>query len=146
MAYLLMILPVAFQVILVIHVFRTGRDRFWIYIIIFLPMAGGIAYLILEILIPFFRGSGARRVVGNVQNVIDPGRTLRTLEDEAKFAPTTANHMRLAEAYLGADRGLALSARSRTTKPSSFSSLRQRTRKGIMLKPLRSSNSSSQKA
>jgi hypothetical protein len=104
MAYLLMILPIAFQVILVIHVFRTGRDRFWIYIIIFLPMAGGIAYLILEILIPFFRGSGARRAVGNMQKVIDPGRTLRALEDEARFAPTTANNMRLAEAYLDADR------------------------------------------
>ncbi|MEJ0008406.1 MAG: hypothetical protein WDM77_19110 [Steroidobacteraceae bacterium] len=50
MAYLYLALPIILEVLLVIHVLKTGRNTLWIWLIIFLPMAGGIAYVIVELI------------------------------------------------------------------------------------------------
>ena len=39
-----------FQIALVVHVLRTGRAIYWIYLIMFLPVIGSIAYFIVELL------------------------------------------------------------------------------------------------
>jgi hypothetical protein len=46
----LLLLSLAIQAALIIHVIRTGRDSTWIWIISLLPGAGTIAYLVIEIL------------------------------------------------------------------------------------------------
>ena len=43
-------IPITPAVILIVHVFRTGRERFWVSIMVFIPLAGSIGYLIVEIL------------------------------------------------------------------------------------------------
>jgi len=48
MSYALLALACLLQLLCIIHVVRTGREQFWIYIIIFVPIAGGVAYLLAD--------------------------------------------------------------------------------------------------
>ena len=73
----LVILTVAIQVITVVHLFRTGRDMRWLFLIIFLPMVGCLAYLIIEVLPSFRQSPTARRALRRAQNAVDPNRGVR---------------------------------------------------------------------
>ena len=53
---LLSILIWLIQLALIIHVLKTGRSRYWILMLLFMPAIGGLAYLVIEI-IPEFSGS-----------------------------------------------------------------------------------------
>src|SRR5471032_2198158 len=44
------ILVLLLEIACIVHIMRTGRERFWIYIVLFLPMAGMLAYLAAEVL------------------------------------------------------------------------------------------------
>jgi len=47
---LMLILSLAVQVGLIAHVIKTGRSMIWILAIAFLPLAGALAYVVVEIL------------------------------------------------------------------------------------------------
>jgi hypothetical protein len=102
MLYLYAAIPIILEVLLVVHVFRTGRDRWWIYIIFFVPMAGGIAYLLVEVLPDMIRGRGAAKVREGVTRVVNPGKRLKDAEAQLALAPTVQNKCALAEAWLEA--------------------------------------------
>ena len=64
MAYLFVAaLPIILTVLLIIHVIRTGRNTLWIWLIIFLPLAGGIAYTIVELIPELSRSRTLRTTV-----------------------------------------------------------------------------------
>ena len=70
------------QVALIIHVLKTGREYWWILLILFLPGIGSLVYFFIEI-VPSLRGNmTARRAARRVTGLVDPGRSLRqqTLE------------------------------------------------------------------
>ncbi|HEY4645959.1 MAG TPA: hypothetical protein VIH25_06725 [Steroidobacteraceae bacterium] len=46
----LLILSLAIQVLLIVHAIRTKRNSLWIWALALLPLAGPIAYLIVEVL------------------------------------------------------------------------------------------------
>src|SRR5215471_18246695 len=50
------IISILLPVIALVHLVRTGRNMMWITVIVFLPVAGPIAYFIAEML-PSFRQS-----------------------------------------------------------------------------------------
>ena len=88
------------QLALVIHVLKTGRSRYWIMVLLFLPMIGGIAYLVIEV-IPEFSGSiTGQRAVRNVKNTLNPGADLRQHEAAWSQSPNVDNGRRYAEALL----------------------------------------------
>ena len=93
-------LPVLLQALLIIHVIRSGRDRFWIYILIFLPFAGGVAYLVVELLPAFFTRRRINSLRGSMDQVFNPGGKLKRLEDQASMSPTFRNICDLGDAYL----------------------------------------------
>ena len=65
------------QVILIIHVLKTGRDSRWLFLLILLPGIGSLVYLAMEILPSITGGLAARRAARRVGNMVDPGRDLR---------------------------------------------------------------------
>jgi len=88
------------QLILIIHVLKTGRSRYWILMLIFMPLIGGLAYLIIE-LIPEFSGSiSGQRAVRNVKQTLNPGADLRQHEAAWKQSPNVDNSRRYAESLL----------------------------------------------
>jgi hypothetical protein len=93
-------LILVFNVILVVHVIRTGRAYPWIFVILMLPGIGGLAYVAVE-LIPGWLGSrGARRAGAAFSGAIDPRRRYRELADNLAVADTIANRSALAEEAL----------------------------------------------
>lgn len=90
------------QLALIIHVFKTGRSRYWILILIFMPLIGGLAYLLIELL-PEFTGSiSGQRALRNVKQSLNPGADLRQHEAAWLQSPNVDNGRRYAEALLNA--------------------------------------------
>jgi hypothetical protein len=92
-----LIVSIAIHVILIIHCIRTGRNQLWIWAIAFLPPAGAIAYILVELLPDLFGSRGTRRAVRGVRKVLDPGQDLRRYQDEARLIGDVASRQRLAD-------------------------------------------------
>lgn len=96
--YVLLALPYALQLLCIVHAMRTGREHYWIWIVLFLPYVGGLAYLIVEIL----PGLRLRRHLASARTVVDrvlvPGKKLRDLGNRASFSPTVENRTAYADA------------------------------------------------
>jgi hypothetical protein len=105
MAYLLYLaLPIILEVLLIVHVIRTGRNTLWIWLIIFLPMAGGIAYAIVELLPELLGSRTAQATRRGVRRALDPEAQLRRFRDEAQVTQNVASNQRYAEELLRHDR------------------------------------------
>ena len=96
---LLSIAPLALEVLVVIHIMRTGRDRTWIYVVVFLPLVGCLAYGLVEILPVLLSRRNVERVGAKVAQVVNPGGRIRELQARLDFSPTVENRMALAEAW-----------------------------------------------
>jgi len=94
---LALIVSIAIQVLLIIHVIRTGRNQLWIWVLIFLPLAGAIAYLAVEVVPDLFRSRAARRTARGFRKALDPQADLRRYESEARVAGNVASRQRYAE-------------------------------------------------
>jgi len=57
----LLLVSYAVQVLLVVHCFKTGRNTMWIWVLVFLPGVGALAYLAVEILPQLFGARSAAR-------------------------------------------------------------------------------------
>ena len=93
----LLILGVLLEVAFVIHVVKTGRSTTWIWIIVMIPLAGSIAYLILEVL-PELTGSKAgRRTTKTINNKLNPNKRIKEAASDFEIAGTVENSIRLAD-------------------------------------------------
>jgi hypothetical protein len=90
------------QILCVVHVVRTGRDRMWIFILLFLPGIGVIAYAIVEILPGLFGSRTARGLRREAVGRLDPGRELRRRRAALEEADTVDNRRLLAETLVAA--------------------------------------------
>ncbi|GAA3916470.1 hypothetical protein GO495_19575 [Chitinophaga oryziterrae] len=90
-SYYLIILA---QIFCVAHAMKKGKKD-WIYIIIFLPAAGAIAYFIREILPEINRGE----FTSNLQNLFLPNHNIKEWERRVRVADTVTNKLQLADAY-----------------------------------------------
>jgi len=97
MSLLLLIVPIALQALLIVHVIKTGRNQLWIWVLLFLPWAGGLAYLAVEILPGLFRSRTAQRTARGLRKALNPGADLRRYESEAQVAGNVASRQRYAE-------------------------------------------------
>lgn len=95
---ILYLIIIAFQVYCIVDVIRRGRNQIWIMALVFLPLASGIAYLIVEIL-PGLRGNRhVRSAQQKITDKIDPERELRAAQQALDIADTMANCLRVADA------------------------------------------------
>lgn len=88
---------IAIQVLCLIHAVRTGRTQPWLYIIVFLPLVGSIAYFVVEVLPSMANNRRARRVFDDVQTVLDPDREFRERKAEAELTGAPGPRIALAE-------------------------------------------------
>src|SRR5215467_5608490 len=101
---LFLILPYIVQALLIVHVIKTGRNQLWIWVLLFVPVGGGLAYLVVEILPEMFRSRTAQRAARGFKKAIDPGADLRRAENEARVAGNVATRQRYAEELLRHER------------------------------------------
>jgi hypothetical protein len=95
---LMLILTYVPSVLCGIHVLRTGREMFWLWLFIIGPVIAPVFYFF-AVLVPEWMGGRTARGMGKVaQQTLDPDReyrnALRALED----TPTIGNRMKVAQA------------------------------------------------
>jgi len=90
------------QVGCAVHVVRTGRNYYWIYLVVFVPFVGMAAYFFAELLPELMNSRQAHRAAAGMARAIDPGKDLREALRQVTITPTAENKVRLAAAHLAA--------------------------------------------
>jgi hypothetical protein len=90
-------ITIVLQAICVFHCIRKGSQQKWIWIIVFLPMVGCLAYIFTEM----FTTRDLKSVSADVSSIINPGGNIRRLEQQLQFTDSFQNRVLLADAYLG---------------------------------------------
>jgi hypothetical protein len=81
-----------------IHVLRTGREMFWLWLFIIGPMLAP-AFYFFAVLVPEWMGGRTARGIGRAtQNALDPERDYRNAMRALEDTPTIGNRMRVAQA------------------------------------------------
>ena len=80
-----------------IHAGKTGRPQFWLYILIFVPGLGTLAYLLFELVPEWLDSYQGRKAKKTVSRLIDPEKSYKALHDAVETSPTVENMARLAE-------------------------------------------------
>lgn len=94
-------ITIALQAICVIHCLRKHNEQRWIYVIIFLPLIGCIAYFFSEIV----TGRDVRNLQSGMGGIlVSPTGRIRRLESNLRFADTFNNRVMLADAYFACGR------------------------------------------
>lgn len=86
------------QAICVIHCLKKGNEQKWIWLIVFLPLIGCVAYIFTEM----FSGNEIQNVQAGVSTIVNPAGKIRKLEKQLQFSDTFNNRILLADAYLAA--------------------------------------------
>ena len=84
------------QALCVFHCVRKGRQNNWIWVIVFLPLVGCLVYIFTEI----FSRRDIQKVHSGMSSVLNPGGSVRRLENNLRFSDTFANRIALADAYI----------------------------------------------
>jgi hypothetical protein len=93
----LLLVPIVVEVLLIIHVIKTGRNFLWVWVLLLLPGAGSIAYIAVELVPELFRSRTARRTARGMKRALDPGAALRRYESEARITGDVASRQRYAD-------------------------------------------------
>ena len=91
-------LSLVFSILLAVHVVRTGREMYWLMIILMFQPVGGVVYAIIHVLPDIFGGSTARNLTRAARESLDPTREYREARTACEDTPTVRNQSRLAAA------------------------------------------------
>ncbi len=91
-------LSLIFSILLSVHVVRSGRDMFWLWIILLFQPIGGIVYVVAVLLPEMMKGPTARKLGQATRETLDPARTYRDAKAAYDLAATVQNQMHLAAA------------------------------------------------
>ncbi|MEO8314439.1 MAG: tetratricopeptide repeat protein [Pseudomonadota bacterium] len=97
---LLAIVSLIFEVLLIVHVIKTGRNTIWIWVLVLLPGAGIIAYVAAELLPDLLRSRATKRTVKGMKRALDPEVDLRRLAQNAEISGGVDASQRHAEELL----------------------------------------------
>ena len=93
----LMILTVLVQVLFAVHVHRTGRSTYWMYLIMMVPVMGCLIYFVIEVLPELIRGPAGKHARKSFLSMLDPEKDFRDAKYAFDTAPTVANRIHLAQ-------------------------------------------------
>ncbi len=74
------------QIGLIVHVLRTGRSMYWVFVLLIAPGIGGLAYFIVELLPDLTSNRRARRAIDGVRKTLNPGADLRHRQREHQLS------------------------------------------------------------
>jgi hypothetical protein len=96
----ILIISLIIQIALVVHIVKTGRNMTWIFVVLFFPLVGSIAYFIVELLPELSGTRTARKWKRNIAKTVNPDKDFKTASQNLAIADTVQNSMTLAAAYL----------------------------------------------
>ncbi len=90
-------LSLIFQIAFAIHVIKTGREIYWIYIIMLIPGIGIGIYFLTQVLPDLGQSRTAHSAKNSLLKAIDPQRELRKRKQQLEIANTLENKLNLAD-------------------------------------------------
>lgn len=100
MGWILATLPLILNIVCTIHVLKTGRPFYWVFLFwIFWGIPAAI-YFFVEILPDLQRNRAVTRLGSDLATAVNPGRHVRKLEEELEISDTVKNRQLLAKAYV----------------------------------------------
>lgn len=80
-----------------VHAMKTGRPQYWMYILLFVPLVGAIAYVLFELVPELASTRRARRVARGIGEIIDPDREWRRRHEAASRTDSVETKLALGE-------------------------------------------------
>ena len=102
MPALLGFLHIAVAIFFAVHAVRHGRNNYLLFILLAFPFLGSVVYFFAEYLPEVRDTRVARKAVGAVTALVDPGRDLRAARADYERTPSVEHRARLADALLAA--------------------------------------------
>ena len=99
---LLLALNVVVQLCFLVHAYRSGAPRYWMFIIFAFPVAGCLAYYFMEVFPHSREARAARRAARSVARAFDPDRELREKVEQLAVCGSVDNRIALAEECIAA--------------------------------------------
>jgi len=87
----------AIDIIAIIHIVRNGYPQWWIYVVLFAPGVGALAFFLFAVLPGLGSTPAGRKAVANVRRTLDPDKELRERAKAFDRAGTPRNAIDLAE-------------------------------------------------
>ncbi len=97
---ILVLATLAIQILCAIHVVRSGRQLYWIWIIVALPGIGCTVYFVTQILPELRNDPRSRKMARQVLHTFDPERQRRHIQQQLEVTDTVANRRALANECL----------------------------------------------
>lgn len=88
-------IPFLLQVFCIYHAYKNRKETHWYFIIFFLPVIGGIIYLLTQV----FKKNDLDKAQDSITKIINPTKNITDLEQKLKFSDTHDNKVNLADAY-----------------------------------------------
>lgn len=99
MTYFLAFIPYVFQLLFIIHIIKNNKPFFWLWLLVFLPYIGGVAYFIIEILPDLSQSKSINKMGSAIDGAFHPNKKIQDLERLVKRQETISNIVQLADAY-----------------------------------------------
>jgi hypothetical protein len=80
-----------------VHAMKTGRPQWWLYILLFVPYAGSLAYIAVELIPELFQTRGAHKVRSGIGTMLDPNKEWRERVREVELVDSVDAKRGLAE-------------------------------------------------
>lgn len=87
-----------------VHAMRTGRNTFWLWIMVIAPILGPIIYVLAELVPEWFGGRTANRVRANLDKALAPDREYRVAKTALEDVPSAGNRLRLGQAAMALEK------------------------------------------
>ncbi|WGM38282.1 hypothetical protein [Caulobacter sp. NIBR1757] len=97
-------LGLVFAILMCVHVVKTGREMYWLFIILAFPGLGPLVYFLVAVAPDLVGGSASRRLQAAAKQALNPEGEYRAAQALVDDSPTVANRMRLAAAASGLGR------------------------------------------
>jgi len=94
---ILIVLSLLIQIAFVVHVIKTGRDRKWLWIILFLPLLGCLFYFFMEMWPDLRRSRTGKKAATQVLKTVEPHRDLKRLAEKLEIYDSVENKVKLAK-------------------------------------------------
>jgi len=94
---LLAIAHLTLAIAFAVHVVRTGREMYWIFILLSFPLFGAFIYFFAIVMPEASRSRTAQQAVRGVGRIIDPDKAYREASRDLQISPTSHNMCVLAE-------------------------------------------------
>ncbi len=89
-------LLIALKLYCLYHFYKNRTDYYWVFIILFIPVLGPLAYLLTQV----YNKRDAEKLTGEITHIINPTKKIKDLEKQLKFSESYQNRVNLADAYL----------------------------------------------